>query len=95
MSIDRLDEADTPQRRGAPFLAGSLEGRAMIRQTLTHVVKQQVGEWVDDLVGEFRESPGGAGSQCGEMTIGTSGVQKEAPSPLDLWITGIPLARNR
>src|SRR5690606_41989624 len=54
MAVDRLGEADAPQRCGAPFTAAGLELWAMVTQPLAHVVQQQVGVRTNGLVGQFR-----------------------------------------
>jgi hypothetical protein len=54
-AVDRLIEADAPQRRRAPLAATRFKIRPGIRQTGAHIVKQQVGERVDFLPCQLRD----------------------------------------
>ena len=63
MLVDNRDEAEAPERRGAPFLAGSFEVRAIVGQAFAHVMEQEIGEGMKGLVGQLRKIFDGFGLQ--------------------------------
>src|SRR4029078_4948323 len=52
--LDELDEADPPQRRGAPLDALGGEVAARVGEQVADVVQQEVGVGVDRLMRELR-----------------------------------------
>ena len=49
--VDLADEADSPEWRSAPVLAGGLEYRAFVGEAFPQVVQQQVAVRPEGLVG--------------------------------------------
>ncbi|CAI8980838.1 hypothetical protein EMIT0347P_90035 [Pseudomonas sp. IT-347P] len=61
VSADCLRQADPPQWRGAPVAAGGLEFRAVVGQTVAHVMQQQIAVRANHLIGQFRFGGVGGG----------------------------------
>ena len=53
MLVDNRNEAEAPERRGAPFLAGGFEIRAVVGEAFAHVMEQEIGEGMESLVRQF------------------------------------------
>ncbi len=63
MLVDNGNEAKAPERRGAPFLAGGFEIRAVVGQAFAHVMEQEIGEGMKGLVCQFGKMFDGLGLQ--------------------------------
>ena len=63
MLVDNGNKAETPERRGAPFLAAGFEIRTVVGQAFAHVMEQEISEGVKGLVRKFGKMFHGLGLQ--------------------------------
>ena len=88
VAIDRLVEAEAPERRSAPFASGGLAIGSAVCQFWSHVVDEEIGEGLDGLLVEFREGVGVSGGEAGGMAIVAADLAEEVGSAGDGGVVG-------
>ena len=68
MAVDACRHTDAPKRWRPPFGPGGIEGGAVVCQTFPHVMEQQVGIGVNDLIAQAPLAMLVAGGPCVGMT---------------------------
>ena len=94
VAIHRLGEADTPERRRAPFLTIGQELRATVCKPRPHVMQQHVGIRPDGLVGQLRFGGVGPGGEHRHMATLAVGLEEQALARQHLCIIHIPAGGN-
>lgn len=72
MPADFFHQPYSPERRSAPLSPGGKTIRPVVGKIIAHIVQEQIGVWVDQLIGKFRKCRVDTGPEPADMATGAT-----------------------